>query len=84
MQIFIQLNEDCSALPAEEVALMLDNVRAQVTDESCQIDTSGILSSAAAKQIALAPCETDNVPICAASITAGVVSCKVSLGPSLI
>ena len=43
MQIYITLNDVCSNLEASEVALMLSDVRANLADENCHMDTSGIV-----------------------------------------
>ena len=79
MNAFIQVNDACANhLPKEEVARILVEVQDQVADPSCHVDTSGIMTLTAAKQITGAPCEEDKLPICEASIAAGVSSCKMS------
>ena len=62
MNAFIRVNDACShELPAEEVAHLLIEVREQDAAPNCHVDTSGIMTLSAAKQITGAPCEEDQL-----------------------
>eukprot|EP01050_Picozoa_sp_SAG11_P015734 SAG11_NODE_2074_length_3858_cov_4.261772_1_plen_772_part_00 len=77
MEMFIQLNERCTEeLPAADVAIMLSNVEAFSENPNCFINTSAIITRTDAKDGAHAICAEDQLPICAAAITAGQMTCR--------
>jgi hypothetical protein len=69
---FVKLFSSCSTLEQRDILTLMRDASTLADDQFCAIDTSKIMSSDAAK----APCPTDEVDLCQATLDAGVYTCE--------